>query len=106
MFSIKSMRTALIVASLLACLSGLALAQTAPEVNTRGTRAERMDKMQARKGQRDVPMQKHTTTTKTFYVALNATQKKTFGAETARRMKNMDGRMLGGKDHRRHHSQH
>ncbi|WP_396430802.1 hypothetical protein [Limnohabitans sp.] len=102
----KSMRTALIVASLLAGLSGLALAQTAPEVNTRGTRAERMYKMQARKGQRDVPMQKHTTTTKTFYVALNATKKKTFDTETERRMKNINGGMLGGKDHRRHHGQH
>ena len=102
----KSMRTALIVASLLAGLSCLALAQTAPEVNTRGPRAERMDKMQAHKGQRDVPMQKHATATKTFYVALNATQKKTFDTETARRMKNMDGGMRGGKDHRRHHGQH
>jgi hypothetical protein len=51
-------------------------------------------------------MQKHTTTTKTFYVALNATKKKTFDTETERRMKNINGGMLGGKDHRRHHGQH
>ena len=52
----KSMRTALIVASLLTGLSGLALAQTAPDVKTNGPRAERMDEMQAHKGQRDEPI--------------------------------------------------
>lgn len=165
----KSIRTTLIVASLLAGLSGLALAQTAPEAKTSGHRADRMEKMhakmgerhakhlaelkgklkleagqesawtafeqamqppappmahpdraamekmttperidqmQAHKGQRDAQMQKHATATKTFYAALNTTQKKTFDAETARSMKNMDGGMHGGKEHRGHHGQH
>ena len=48
----KSIRTTLIAAGLLAGLSGLALAQTAPEIKTNNPRAERMDKMHAKMGER------------------------------------------------------
>ena len=48
----KSIRTTLIAASLLVGLTGLTLAQTAPEAKTNGPRAERMDKMQAKMGER------------------------------------------------------
>ena len=48
----KSIRTTLIAASLLAGLSGLTLAQTAPEIKTNNPRAERMDKMHAKMGER------------------------------------------------------
>ena len=165
----KSIRTTLIAASLLAGLSGLTLAQTAPEINSNGPRAERMakmhakmgerhakhladlkgklkleagqasawtafeqamqpptqpmahpdraamekmttperiDQMQAHKGQRDAQMQKHANATKTFYAALSDTQKKVFDAETARGMKKMGEGMRGGKEHGGHHGQH
>lgn len=52
----RSVCTSLIIASLLAGLIGLALAQTTPEVKTNGPRAERMDEMKAHKGQRDEPI--------------------------------------------------
>jgi hypothetical protein len=169
MFSMKSIRTTLIAAGLLAGLSGLALAQTAPEVKTNTPRAERMDKMhakmgerhakhladlkgklkleasqssawtvfeqamqpptqpmvhpdraamekmttperidqmQAHKGQRDAQMQKHADATKTFYAVLNDAQKKVFDAETAQGMKKMGSGMHGGKEHSGHHGQH
>lgn len=173
----KSIRTTLIAASLLAGLSGLTLAQTAPEGKTSGPRAERMDKMhaqmgerhakhladlkgklkleagqesawtafeqsmqtpakpmahpdrvamekmttperidqmQAHKAQRDAQMQKHAEATKTFYAALNATQKKVFDTETARAMRggmggmggmggDMKGGMRRGEGHHNHH---
>lgn len=47
---------------------------------------ERIDKMQAMHAQRDAEMKKHGEATKSFYAALNAEQKKTFDAETARHM--------------------
>ncbi len=174
----KSIRTTLIAASLLAGLSGLnnvTWAQTAPEGKTSGLRAERMDKMhaqmgerhakhladlkgklkleagqesawaafeqsmqpaaqpmahpdraamekmttperidqmQAHKTQRDAQMQKHADATKTFYAALNATQKKVFDAETARVMRggmstgmgaDIHGGMRRGESHHGHH---
>jgi hypothetical protein len=52
MFFMKSIRTTLIAASLIAGLSGLALAQTAPEGKSSGPHAERMDKMRAQMGER------------------------------------------------------
>ncbi|MEK7345779.1 MAG: Spy/CpxP family protein refolding chaperone [Pseudomonadota bacterium] len=154
----KSIRTTLIAASLLAGLSGLTLAQTAPEAKSNSPRAERMDKMlakmgehrakhltelkgklkldagqesawtafeqsmkppakpmarpdraamekmttperidqmQAHKAERDAQMQKHADATKTFYAALNATQKKVFDAETTRAMHSGMGKMGG-----------
>jgi len=48
----KSIRTTLIAASLLASLTGLAMAQTPAEGPNAGHRAERMEKMQAKMGQR------------------------------------------------------
>ncbi len=48
----KSIRKTLIAASLLVGLTGLTLAQTAPETKTSGPRAERMDKMHAKMGER------------------------------------------------------
>ncbi len=48
----KSIRTTLIAASLLAGLSGLALAQTRTETPPAGSRAEHMDKMHTRMGER------------------------------------------------------
>lgn len=48
----KSIRTTLIATALLAGLSGLALAQTAPVAKTDAPRAERMEKMHARMGER------------------------------------------------------
>jgi len=50
------------------------------------TTAERIDKMQAFKAQRDEHMQKRAEATKTFYASLSPEQKKTFDAETARFM--------------------
>lgn len=47
---------------------------------------ERIDQMQALHAQRDAEMKKRGEATKTFYAALNADQKKTFDAETARFM--------------------
>ena len=162
----KSIRNTLIAASLLAGLTGLTLAQTAPEAKTSGPRAERMDKMhakmgerhakhladlkgklrleagqesawaafeqsmqmpgkpmarpdraamdklttperidqmQAHKAQRDADMQRHADATKTFYAALNASQKKVFDAETARAMQSMGGGMRHGEGHHGHH---
>jgi hypothetical protein len=52
MFPMKSIRNTLIAASLLAGLTGLTLAQTTPEAKTNGPRAERMDKMHAKMGER------------------------------------------------------
>jgi len=165
----KSIRTTLIAASLLASLSGLTLAQTAPEAKHHAHRAEhtgkmhanmaerhtkhlsdlkgklkleanqasawtafeqamqapaqpmahsdqaamekmttpeRIDHMQAHKGQRDAQMQKHANATKTFYAALNDAQKKVFDAETARMMKSRGHGMHGGQEHGGHHGQH
>ena len=48
----KSIRTTLIAASLLVGLSGLALAQTAPNAKSDGPHAERMQKMHAKMGER------------------------------------------------------
>ena len=163
----KSIRNTLIAASLWVGLTGLTLAQTAPEAKTNGPRAERMDKMQTKMGerhakhlaelkgklkleagqettwaafeqsmqmpgksmarpdrvamaklttperidqmqahkvQRDAEMQKHADATKTFYAALNASQKKVFDTETARAMQSMGGGMRHGEGgHHGHH---
>lgn len=170
----KSIRTTLIAASLLAGLSTFALAQTAPEAKPNGPRADRMEKMhaqmgerhakhlaelkgklkleagqesawtafeqsmqppakpmsrpdraamekmttperidqmQAHKAQRDAQMQKHAEATKTFYAALNPTQKKAFDAETGRFMHtgmggkgdDKSGAMRHGEGHHGHH---
>lgn len=48
----KSIRTSLIAASLMLGLTGLTMAQTAPETKTNGPRAERMDKMHVKMGER------------------------------------------------------
>lgn len=50
------------------------------------TTPERLDQMEAHKAQRDAQMKKHVDATKTFYAALNSTQKKVFDTETARAM--------------------
>lgn len=165
----KSIRTTLIVASLLASLSGLTLAQTSPEAKHPGHRTaqaekmhakmadrhakhladlkgklkldasqatawaafeqamqppaqalahpdraalekmttpERIDQMQAHKTQRDAHMQSRANATKTFYAALNDTQKKVFDSETARHMNHMGKGMHGDKEHRGHHGPH
>ena len=47
---------------------------------------ERIDQMQALHAQREAEMKKRGDATKTFYAGLNAEQKKTFDAETARFM--------------------
>ena len=72
------------------------------------TTPERIDQMQAHKAQRDAQMQKHAEATKTFYAALNATQKKVFDAETAKGMRGgmggaMKGSMRHGEGHHGHH---
>ena len=51
------------------------------------TTPERIDQMQALHAQRDAEMKKRGDATKTFYASLNAEQKKTFDAETARHMR-------------------
>jgi len=48
----KSIRTTLIAATLLAGLSGMAMAQNAPEPQAGGHRAERMEQMHAKMGER------------------------------------------------------
>ena len=50
------------------------------------TTPERIDQMQAFKAQRDAHIQQRADATKAFYASLNAEQKKTFDAETARFM--------------------
>ena len=61
---------------------------------------ERIDQMQQFHTQRDAEMKKRGDATKTFYAGLNAEQKKTFDAETARHMR----RDMGGMGMReRHH---
>ncbi len=67
------------------------------------TTPERIDQMQAHKAQRDASMQKHADATKTFYAALNTSQKKVFDAETARAMQSMGGGMRHGEGHHGHH---
>ena len=61
---------------------------------------ERIDQMMAFKAQRDARMQKHADATKAFYAALNAEQKKTFDAESARMVRGMGEH---GGMHARHH---
>jgi Spy/CpxP family protein refolding chaperone len=164
----KPMTRTLIAASLLLSLSGLSLAQTAPDHKGHAPRADRMEKkhakhlaelkgklklessqeavwatfeqsmqvaspsvahpdratlekmttperldqMEAHKAQRDAQMKKHVDATKTFYAALNSTQKKVFDTETARAMSNMmkggmkKGGMHGGHEGHNKHSQH
>lgn len=60
---------------------------------------ERIDQMQALHAQRDAEMKKHGEATKLFYAGLNAEQKKTFDAETARHMQGEMGK-------RGHHHAH
>jgi len=55
------------------------------------TTPERIDQMQALHAQRDAEMKKRGDATKTFYAGLNAEQKKTFDAETARHMQQGPG---------------
>ena len=62
------------------------------------TTPERIDQMQALHAQRDAEMKKRGDATKTFYAGLNAEQKKTFDAETARFMQQGPGM--------RHHAHH
>lgn len=50
------------------------------------TTPERIDQMQTLHAQREAEMKKHGDATKAFYASLNAEQKKTFDAETARQM--------------------
>ena len=76
------------------------------------TTPERLDQMEAHKAQRDAQMKKHADATKTFYAALNSTQKKVFDTETARAMSNMmkggmkKGGMHGSHEGHNKHSQH
>jgi protein CpxP len=51
------------------------------------TTPERIDQMQAWHTQREAEMKKRGDATKTFYASLNAEQKKTFDAETARHVR-------------------
>lgn len=67
------------------------------------TTPERIDQMMAFKAQRDAHMRQHAEATKAFYAALNADQKKTFDAETARMVRGMGGQ---GGMHARHHGDH
>lgn len=70
------------------------------------TTPERIDQMMALKAQRDEHMQKRSEATKAFYAALQADQKKTFDAETARFMGTRMGMgmgMMGGPGHPMHH---
>jgi Spy/CpxP family protein refolding chaperone len=62
------------------------------------TTPERLDQMQAHRGQMDARMQKHADATKTFYATLTPEQKKVFDTETAQTMRNMGGE---GHHHRR-----
>lgn len=58
---------------------------------------ERIEQMQALRAQRDAEIGQRTDAIKTFYGHLNAEQKKTFDAETARFMQGVGGhRMHGG----------
>ena len=57
------------------------------------TTPERIDQMQQFHTQRDAEMKKRGDATKTFYAGLNAEQKKTFDAETARHMRSDMGGM-------------
>lgn len=69
------------------------------------TTPERIDQMMALKAQRDEHMRQRAEATKAFYAALNADQKKTFDAETARFMTNRMGMgqdMPGGHGHPMH----
>jgi Spy/CpxP family protein refolding chaperone len=67
---------------------------TFPDRNamTKLSTPERIDKMQALHTQRDAEMKKRGEATKTFYAGLNAEQKKTFDAETARHMQREMGK--------------
>lgn len=67
------------------------------------TTPEHIDQMQAHKAVRDADMQKRTETTKTFYAALNAEQKKVFDTETARMMQGMGHKMSRDGGHHNHH---
>ena len=62
------------------------------------TTPERIDQMQDMHAQREAEMKKRGNATKLFYASLNAEQKKTFDAETARMMHG------GGKE--RGHGKH
>ena len=66
---------------------------------------ERIDQMQAQHAQRDAEMKKRGEATKVFYAGLNAEQKKTFDAETARFMQSGMG-MGGGMDKAQHRHMH
>lgn len=66
------------------------------------TTPERIDQMQAFKAQRDALMQKRAEATKAFYASLDADQKKTFDAETARFMKQRMGQGMH-QGHPMHH---
>ena len=59
------------------------------------TTPERIDQIQAFKAQRDAHMQQRADATKAFYASLNAEQKKTFDAETARFMTQRMGQGMG-----------
>jgi hypothetical protein len=58
---------------------------------------ERLDRMQAMHTERSAHMQKHADATRTFYAGLNAEQKKTFDAETARFMQGMGRQSMHGQ---------
>jgi hypothetical protein len=60
---------------------------------------ERIDQMMAFKAQRDAHMQKHAEATKTFYATLNAEQKKTFDAESARMLRGMGEQGMMARHH-------
>lgn len=60
------------------------------------TTPERIDKMQARKAERDADMSKRADATKAFYAQLSAEQKKVFDTETARHMHAPHGDMGHG----------
>ncbi len=71
------------------------------------TTPERIDQMQAMKAQRDAAMQKHAQATKTFYVQLNAEQKKVFDAQGLAAMGGMRGMGSGMQPARHgHHGAH
>jgi len=60
---------------------------------------ERIDQMQALHAQHDAEMRRHGDATKAFYASLNAEQKKTFDAETARFMARSGGRGMHSHRH-------
>ena len=60
------------------------------------TTPERIDKMQARKAERDADMSQRADATKAFYAQLSAEQKKVFDGETARHMHAPHGGMGHG----------